>query len=388
MDKKNCTIGILSVNPPGQVGSMARYERMLSEACETNRNVYKIETVCLALPSRVLSKFPAKARNIIHHLWIMLMGQAKLSFYKDVDIFHVVDGSYAYVADHIRQKPVVITAHDIIPYLQKEGVLVTPTKPSWFSGHIIERSRRVLKKAHMIISDTKKTKNDLVAYAHLDPARIKVVCPALPQRFNDIVSKGDMETWQEKRNSDEAYILTVGNNAFYKNRPGILNIYKKVREKINIRLVIAGEGPDKELLGAVKKMDLIDAVIFEIDPNDDALVELYKNACLFLFPSMYEGFGWPPLEAMACGCPVVCSDAASLPEVVGTAALTAPYDDIDAMFYHCCKILDDQFLAEDLIVRGFEQSKKFSLEKMTEGILDVYSSVLENAAGRNVGDLL
>jgi glycosyltransferase involved in cell wall biosynthesis len=98
---------------------------------------------------------------------------------------------------------------------------------------------------------------------------------------------------------------------------------------------------------------------------------------VFLFPSIYEGFGWPPLEAMACGCPVVCSSSASLPEVVGDAALTAAVDDEAGLARLCGMVLSDRVLAESLIARGKQRASEFTLERMGKQLVDVYRRVLE-----------
>jgi len=99
-------------------------------------------------------------------------------------------------------------------------------------------------------------------------------------------------------------------------------------------------------------------------------------AALLLFPSIYEGFGWPPLEAMACGCPVVCSTAGSLPEVVGDAAFKCNVEDYEQMAKNCIAVLEDAGLAGELVQKGYEQIKKFSLERMGRELLSVYMKAI------------
>ena len=124
------------------------------------------------------------------------------------------------------------------------------------------------------------------------------------------------------------------------------------------------------------RLGLAEQVRFVVDPDDSTLAALYSGACLFVFPSLYEGFGWPPLEAMAYGCPVVCSSAASLPEVVGDAALQCAAEDEEGMARLCLDVLGDPSLAQRLVERGRARAEHFSLEHMASALLGVYQTVL------------
>ena len=110
--------------------------------------------------------------------------------------------------------------------------------------------------------------------------------------------------------------------------------------------------------------------------DDDKLFNLYQHACILLYPSKYEGFGWPPLEAMALGCPVVCSNAASLPEVVGNAALTCNPNNEYEMANKCLSLLNDALIANELIEKGYKQAEKFSLSEMVRRTIEGYKQVL------------
>jgi glycosyltransferase involved in cell wall biosynthesis len=124
------------------------------------------------------------------------------------------------------------------------------------------------------------------------------------------------------------------------------------------------------------KQKEIDALVrWEVDPSDELLSTIYANAELLLFPSYYEGFGWPPLEAMEVGVPVVCSNAASLPEIVGDAALMAAPDDYDQLAALCERVLSDIMLRDDLVQKGYENLKRFSFEQFTANLQSVYSSL-------------
>ena len=123
-------------------------------------------------------------------------------------------------------------------------------------------------------------------------------------------------------------------------------------------------------LGIVKYLKFINNV------SDNKLFNLYQHACFLLYPSIYEGFGWPPLEAMALGCPVVCSNAASLPEVVGNAALTCNPNNEYELANKCLSLLNDAPITYELIEKGYKQAKKFSLSKMVDRTIEGYKQIL------------
>jgi glycosyltransferase involved in cell wall biosynthesis len=169
----------------------------------------------------------------------------------------------------------------------------------------------------------------------------------------------------------------VGNNGHYKNREGVLRIFSQIRKVRESRLVMAGAPLSPQMMRLVDELGLGECVDCVADVDDAALCELYRKASVLLFPSIYEGFGWPPLEAMACGCPVVCSSEASLPEVVGDAALMAPADDEGQLATLCLSVLTDTVLAESLIEKGRKHARQFTTERMGNQLVEMYEHVLD-----------
>ncbi len=161
-----------------------------------------------------------------------------------------------------------------------------------------------------------------------------------------------------------------------------MRVFDRVRESCDVSLKMVGPAPGRDLRKLVQDLNIDESVEFVLSPDADTLADLYRHASLLLFPSLYEGFGWPPLEAMALGCPVVCSDAASLPEVVGDAALTCAADDIERMAAHCRAVLQNEALAGELIEKGLHRARRFSLEKMGTELLEVYERARERHAER------
>jgi glycosyltransferase involved in cell wall biosynthesis len=271
-----------------------------------------------------------------------------------------------------------VTSHDLIPALQSRGYFGGEL-PSRAGQWLIRQSIKSLSFADLIIAVSRKTASDLTSFTGIN-GRIEVVYSSIAEHIIQ-ASKGTFPSWIERRSYDGAYILHLGNNAYYKNREGVLNIFSRIIPECDIRLKMAGPAPTPELIQMVGDLGLAEKVEFISDPDEAEIVELYRHACLFLFPSIYEGFGWPPLEAMTCGCPVVCSDAASLPEIVGDAALSSPPDDERQMADNCLAVLENEGLAAQLIQRGFAQTGKFTLEKMGRELIGVYRDVI-NAYSR------
>lgn len=370
------SVVLLDTNPAGLRGSMAIYCTMVKDALSVSRTNTSLNIACvrLAFPNWIIAMFPGRLRNWVHQLWIMLFTRVRLLGCK-ADIIHILDGSHSYVAKWLPRLPVVATSHDVIPLLQAQGSL-GDFRPSRTGLWLIRRSLEGIRNADGIIAVSRNTASDIHRLAGVAAEKISVIYSAVPKEISERAADSPPAPWHERRWRDDAYMLHVGNNAFYKNRTGVVRVFSRVREKCKIRLVMAGPAPTKELLRAVEERGLSGAIEFVADPDETALDNLYRNACLFLFPSVYEGFGWPPLEAMTYRCPVVCSDAASLPEVVGDAALICPPEDEAQMAKKCDAVLQDERLANDLVAKGLTQAAKFTVGKMGRELLGVYEEVL------------
>jgi glycosyltransferase involved in cell wall biosynthesis len=175
----------------------------------------------------------------------------------------------------------------------------------------------------------------------------------------------------------------AGNNTFYKNRQGVVDVFKIIRRSESVSLKMAGAPPDAALVRKVEASGVADAIEFLQNVSDDELANLYRNAALLLFPSFYEGFGRPPLEAMLHGCPVVCSNAGSLSEVVGAAALTASPSDCETMAVHALRILRDAELRQRLVEAGFRHVRRFTSAALASNLAMVYHAA-EQAYGAKI----
>jgi glycosyltransferase involved in cell wall biosynthesis len=369
-------ITLIETSPPGLKGSMSRYAELLIQALLLTNNSDKIETsrINLALPYLLLSRVPTSFRSWFHHFWIILNASTRLPK-MNTDILHIIDGSQAYISVWIKQRTSIGTVHDIIPFLQLLGHLDS-SHLGKSSGWVIKKSIKGLQQLKHVIAVSVNTAKDLEHFANINSKTVSVIPHAIPQRILSQVHSIQTLPWSERLESKQAFILHVGNNAFYKNRERLFRIFSQVRSFCEIELKLVGSPPTPKEKQIIHDLEIDRFVTFITNPYDDTLFDLYRKASLFLFPSLYEGFGWPPLEAMAFGCPVVCSNAASLPEVVGDAALMCSPEDEKLMAENCLAILQDASVANDLIERGFNWVKLFSPERMGRQVMEVYKKVL------------
>ena len=174
----------------------------------------------------------------------------------------------------------------------------------------------------------------------------------------------------------QGVILHVGNNGFYKNRRGALDIFSRLDRAAGYSLWMAGPEPDASLVGLAAELGVGERVRWLVDPEDSELAACYREASALIFPSRYEGFGWPVLEAMAFGLPVVSSNAGSLPEVVGDAAPVYSPEDHAGFAEAASALLAKPGLAAEASARGLRRAAEFTVERFASGLLATYADAL------------
>jgi len=227
-----------------------------------------------------------------------------------------------------------------------------------------------VKRANHIICISENTKNDLINLFNVSPQKISVIYLAYTLR---------KESSQRRLNiGNKPYILYVGQRGAYKNFSRLLQAYSySPRLQRAFKLVCFGGARfSNDEINQIKKLNLKTEDIVHLNGDDDILSTLYSNAAVFVFPSLYEGFGIAPLEAMSFKCPVVCSNTSSLPEVAGDAAeYFDPYN-IEEMTFSIESAVFSNEKRNKLIERGLKRINLFSWEKCAEQTLKVYSSLL------------
>ena len=278
--------------------------------------------------------------------------------------------------------PSVVTIHDVI-YLACGEDLPSRTGRLYYAA-MMRASTRL---ARQIITVSEFSRDEIVRYLNVDPRKIKVIYPAVDARFFGMRDQQDLKSVLYKYRIDDGYIFYTGIYKRRKNHQGLFRAFRHfVASGGSGKLVIAGPVGDgeKRLQDLAKELGIAGRIIFTGHVADSELLALYSGARVYACPSLYEGFGFTVLEAMACGVPVVCSTAASLPEVGGDAALYADARDPEKFAEALYRAFADPAEREELVARGFRNVSRFSWEHAADRCLEIYGAVVEKPLGRAV----
>jgi glycosyltransferase involved in cell wall biosynthesis len=281
-------------------------------------------------------------------------------------VAHVADHGNAMYVDGRRRIPWVVTCHDLLAVRAMRGE-DTGMNPTW-TGRIQQRwVISGLRRADHVACDSAATRDDLLR-----------TCPGIAREASSVIPVGLNHPYRaiprtEARNRLEAaglsallerpYLLHVGSNQKRKNRSGVVRVAAGLSRETDVGLVLAGPEISPDLAGLAATLGVGGRVSAVVRPSNDLLEALYNLAHALLFPSTFEGFGWPVAEAQACGCPVVCSNTTSLPEVAGDAACLHDPDDVEGMIRSLRRLFEASF-REGLVARGHANAARFAPEAM------------------------
>ncbi|HVL69220.1 MAG TPA: glycosyltransferase family 1 protein [Vicinamibacterales bacterium] len=289
-----------------------------------------------------------------------------------VDLFHAPH----YVLPPLTPCKSVVTIHDCIhlrfpQYLPNRLAYVYARSSLWVATH---RASRVL-----TVSET--SKRDILRYFRVPEGKIDVIYNAIDERLGEAPTDAEVAQVRERYQLNDPFVLYAGNIKPHKNLERLIEAFNTMRKGglEHVKLLIIGDEISKyaTLRRAVHRHKLHKHVRFFGFVPDKTLASLYRLASVFVFPSLYEGFGLPPLEAMAAGTPVITSNVSSLPEVVGDAAiLIDPYEP-DAIAGAMRRVLTDAPLREDLRRRGLARVREFSWDRSVARVREIYGEVLQ-----------
>ena len=360
---------------PDAQHSMLRFAAMLEQGLRAHGHDVKV-----VRPRAVLGSIKWLGRNA--RKWLAYLDKYFLFLLKLrraarwADVVHVCDHSNAMYVSSLGRRPHVVTCHDL---LAVRGALGEDTDcPATFTGRILQRwILRSLQQSKMIACVSHATRSDLIRLggSALESRSCVIMLGVVPTlRGNQSVESENPFPKIPGVNATRPFLLNVGSNLRRKNRDGALRIFKRVSEQFDCDLVFAGEPLSDELKQVKKEVGLNGRVIEVPQPSDAMLEALYHQAFALLYPTKFEGFGWPAIEAQACGCPVISSKSTSIPEVVGDSALLRMPEDEEGFAADVLR-LTDRATRQQLVARGLENVKRFTPERMVNDYLELYQKV-------------
>jgi glycosyltransferase involved in cell wall biosynthesis len=292
-----------------------------------------------------------------------------------VDVFHSPD----FTLPPLARARSLLTVHDLSFLRHPESA--HPAQ----RAYLVQAVPRSVARADHVLADSQNTKTDLVELLGVPPTRVTVVYPGIEPRFQRMTDPELLAGVRARYHLPDRFILHVGTLQPRKNLVRLIEAFHQLigtttegrrlkSETSHLKLVLVGEKGwlYQEIFNAVQRPGLAENVMFLGFVDDADLPAIYSLAELFVFPSLYEGFGLPVLEAMACGCPVVCSNASSLPEVAGDAALLVPPTDVDALTDAMAQVPGDAALRSRLIEAGYAQASRFTWEAAARQTRELY----------------
>jgi glycosyltransferase involved in cell wall biosynthesis len=312
----------------------------------------------------------------IHDIWLArLWHRARLplpveTFIGPVDVFHSPDFTLPPVRRGTRT---LLTVHDL-SFVRDPGS-AAPGLLAYLNA-VVPRS---VARADHVLADSQATKDDLSELYRLPADRITVLYSGVESTFRPVTDTAQLAAVRARYGLGEApFILAVGTLQPRKNYVRLIQAFSNLQSSIpDLQLVIAG-GKGwlfESIFAEVERLGLRDRVRFPGFVADDDLPALYSAARVLAYPSLYEGFGLPMLEAMACGTPVVASTASCLPEVAGDAALLVPPADVPALAEALSRAVSDEALRADLIAQGRARAATFAWTKAAEQLLGLYQDL-------------
>jgi len=291
-------------------------------------------------------------------------------FTGEVDVFHSPD----FLLPPLRHGRAILTVHDLSFRRLPECA------DAALAAYLNRAVPHSIQRADLVLADSLSTKADLMELLGVPAAKIEVLYPGVGDTYQPIRDEATLTAIRQKYGLPHDFVLFVGTIEPRKNLVTLLKAWSQIcnlQSAICNKLVVAGSRGwlYEETFATVERLGLSSDVVFLGYVPEADLPALYSLARLFVFPSLYEGFGLPPLEAMACGTPVVCANTSSLPEVAGNAALLVDPLDADGLATTMQQALGDEGLRARLVERGLRQAARFTWRAAAQQLLAIYEKV-------------
>jgi glycosyltransferase involved in cell wall biosynthesis len=379
-------IGIDVTSALTQGGGIGRYTRELVRALVTLESDNRYTLFSARPPDRCPVPDPLPGGAAIEHrpaflserwlyrIWYRLRLPLPVQLFSgQLNLFHSPDFVLPPVHGDI---PTLLTVHDL------SFIHFPDTFPSTLVNYLNQVVPWSIARAWHVLADSVSTKNDLREYYAVPDEKITVLYSGVSSAYRPVESPTVLKSTQQGYGlDDDPYVLSVGTIQPRKNYQMLIRAFALIAREHPHNLAIAGGKGwlEDEMMAEAARQGIADRVRFLGFVADEHLPALYSGASLFVFPSLYEGFGLPVLEAMACGVPAIISNSSSLPEVGGDAALQLPPDSPEAWADGMNMVLNDRKLAADMIAAGFAQAHRFNWEQAAQELLDIYGTLLDKA---------
>jgi len=293
------------------------------------------------------------------------------------DINHITDHVHAYLVRYVPAERTIVTCHDLTTFVHPQNITSTSLCPS-ITTKIFQHSISCLHEAVRVIAVSENTKRDILEYSRCTPDQIRVIYHGVDSIFNESADEGKVVAFRKKFAPDASkLVLHVGLNTPYKNVETVLRVLHLLNtdKRQNVRLIKIGADFTAEQQKLIFDLGLTDRVTHLGKIPAEDLVVAYHSCDVLLFPSIYEGFGWPPLEAMACGTPVVASTTGAIPEVVGDAGILQEPTAVGNIAEAVAGLLNNADLRKHMTASGIRRARLFTWKRSISQLAAVYEEI-------------
>jgi len=337
---------------PDGIPSLDRYARELAQGFPP-----EVEVEVITVPRRP---------GLMGRIFDKYLKYLRVARRSKADYNIIVSEGFAFLLLALDGRRTLVVCHDVHPLLQRGP------SPRGFWRERYQFNLRMLRRAKRVVAVSEHTRDDLLKHCpFLIAEQVVAVHNGVAESWSATPDAASMTAFTRRHGLDgKTYLLHVGNDNWYKNFAGVLRAFASLPHQ-DLLLVKVGEvGPANQ--GLIGELGLSGRVLHVPHASAEELIQFYRSARMLVFPSWHEGFGWPPLEAMACGCPVISSNKGSLPEVCGDACLYVEPGDTAGIAAAVERLLADAGLRAELAAKGKAQAARFRWADTAQAMLSLF----------------